>query len=63
MKAEALIERYPAIAAATTRLREFNSEEADTRRYAAQATKAPTIAMLKQFAPRVVIPPSPKKSA
>ena len=33
------------------------------RRYTAYATSEPTIAMLKQFAPIAVIPPSPKKTA
>src|SRR6516165_3119123 len=51
------------MAAATTRRRDRRPALPAMVRYVAYATADATIAMLKQFAPSVVTPPSPKKSA
>ena len=58
-----LIPAYPAIPAANTRLREPMFAPRPTMRYAPYATSEPTMAILKQFAPIAVIPPSPKNTA
>ena len=58
-----LIAAYPASPAATTRRGAPIGARPATARYTAKATSEPTIAMLKQFAPRAVMPPSAKKNA
>src|SRR4051812_35234510 len=62
-KAETLIATYPAKPAATTRRLDSIAEWPAPSRYTPYETNEPTIAMLQQFAPIAVIPPSPNRMA
>jgi hypothetical protein len=62
-RAATLIAMYPATPAAITRRLEPMAAPRAMAPYVTYAAKEPTIAILKQFAPMAVIPPSPKKIA